>query len=109
MTTTALAASKAYSQLQNLGGLGAGGTKISAPSTSAMPEGDFGSMLGNHIGQLGDMAKVADQKSLGMASNIGNLTDVVTAVAEAETAIQTLAAVRDRVISAYEEIMRMPV
>jgi len=33
----------------------------------------------------------------------------VTAVAESETALQTLVAVRDRVISAYEEIMRMPI
>ena len=33
----------------------------------------------------------------------------VTAVAESETAIQTLVAVRDKVIAAYEEIMRMPV
>jgi flagellar hook-basal body complex protein FliE len=33
----------------------------------------------------------------------------VTAVAESEAAIETRAAVRDRVIAAYEEIMRMPV
>jgi flagellar hook-basal body complex protein FliE len=35
--------------------------------------------------------------------------DVVTAVAESETALQTLVSVRDRVISAYEEIMRMQI
>jgi flagellar hook-basal body complex protein FliE len=33
----------------------------------------------------------------------------LTAVAESETAIQTLVAVRDRVISAYEDIMRMQI
>ena len=38
-----------------------------------------------------------------------DMVDVVTAVAEIETAIETLVAVRDRVIAAYEEIMRMPV
>ena len=37
------------------------------------------------------------------------MVDVVTAVAESETAMETLVAVRDRVISAYEEIMRMPI
>jgi flagellar hook-basal body complex protein FliE len=37
------------------------------------------------------------------------LVDVVTAVAESEAALETLVAVRDKVIAAYEEIMRMPV
>ena len=35
--------------------------------------------------------------------------DVVTAVAETEVAIETLVSVRDRMITAYEEIMRMPI
>jgi flagellar hook-basal body complex protein FliE len=35
--------------------------------------------------------------------------NVVTAVAETEVAVETMVAVRDRVISAYEEIMRMPI
>ncbi|KMO37226.1 flagellar hook-basal body protein FliE, partial [Methylobacterium tarhaniae] len=38
-----------------------------------------------------------------------NVVDVVTAVAESETALQTLVAVRDRVISAYEDILRMQI
>lgn len=37
------------------------------------------------------------------------LTDVVTAVTSAELTLQTVVAVRDRVISAYQEIMRMPI
>ena len=37
------------------------------------------------------------------------MVDVVTAVAESELALETLVAVRDKVIAAYEEIMRMPV
>ncbi len=44
-----------------------------------------------------------------MASGKANIVDVVTAVAETEVAVETLVAVRDRVISAYEEIMRMPI
>ena len=38
-----------------------------------------------------------------------DMVDVVTAVAESETALETLVAVRDRVIAAYEEVMRMTV
>ena len=37
------------------------------------------------------------------------MIDVVTAVAESETAIQTMVAVRDKVITAYEEILKMPI
>lgn len=37
------------------------------------------------------------------------LVDVVTAVAESEAALETLVAVRDKVVQAYEEIMRMPI
>ena len=44
-----------------------------------------------------------------MASGKANVIDVVTAVAETEVAVETMVAVRDRVISAYEEIMRMPI
>ena len=37
------------------------------------------------------------------------LVDVVTAVASAQTSLQTVMAVRDQVISAYKEILAMPI
>ena len=37
------------------------------------------------------------------------MVDVVTAVAETEVALSTMVTVRDKVIAAYEEIMRMPI
>ena len=38
-----------------------------------------------------------------------NLREVVEAVNAAEITLQTVVAVRDRMIAAYQEIMRMPV
>jgi len=38
-----------------------------------------------------------------------DLLDVVQAVNDAETTLRTVTAVRDRVITAYQEIMRMPI
>ena len=38
-----------------------------------------------------------------------NIVDVVTAVAETETTINTLVSVRDKVVAAYEQIMQMPI
>ena len=37
------------------------------------------------------------------------MVDVVTAVSNAEMVLETVTTVRDRVISAYQEIMRMPI
>ena len=37
------------------------------------------------------------------------LTEVVQAVTAAEVTLETVVAVRDRMISAYQEIMRMPI
>ena len=44
-----------------------------------------------------------------MAAGKANMVDVVTAVAETEVAIETLVSVRDKVIPAYEDIMKMPI
>ncbi|MGB4107074.1 MAG: flagellar hook-basal body complex protein FliE [Alphaproteobacteria bacterium] len=38
-----------------------------------------------------------------------DLTDVVQAITSAEVTLQTVVALRDRLISAYQEIMRMPI
>jgi len=38
-----------------------------------------------------------------------SVTDVVTAVNNAEMALNTVVAVRDRVISAYQDIIKMPI
>jgi flagellar hook-basal body complex protein FliE len=37
------------------------------------------------------------------------LVDVVTAVSAAQSSMETVMAIRDQVISAYQEIMRMPI
>lgn len=38
-----------------------------------------------------------------------DLTDVVQAVSNAEVTLQTVTAVRDKVLNAYQEILRMPI
>ena len=43
------------------------------------------------------------------ANGRAELIDVVTAVASAQSSLETALAVRDQVISAYQEIMRMPI
>lgn len=47
----------------------------------------------------------------GVKASMGkaDITDLVTAVNNAEVALQTVTAVRDRVVQAYQDILRMPI
>ncbi|WP_439816010.1 flagellar hook-basal body complex protein FliE [Zavarzinia sp. CC-PAN008] len=54
-------------------------------------------------------SRSAEQQSVQAAAGRADIVNVVTAVTEAETTLQTVVAVRDRVIQAYQEIMRMPI
>lgn len=70
---------------------------------------DFSKMVQEAVGTVVDQGRVADQKAVGLVEGKADVVDVVTAIAETEIALETMVAVRDRVISAYEEIMRMPI
>ena len=70
---------------------------------------DFGATLQNALQGAMDAGNAADTKSMQALSGTGNLTDVVTAVARAKLALQAATAVRDRVVSAYQDIMKMAI
>ncbi|MBX9932343.1 MAG: flagellar hook-basal body complex protein FliE [Methylobacterium sp.] len=105
MPSNAFAAG-AYAAIQNIGAPKGGMPKV-APASGA--EGGFSALLSSAMDRVGDAGAKADAQALAVAGGKANVVDVVTAVAESETALQTLVAVRDRVISAYEEIMRMQI
>ncbi len=70
---------------------------------------DFGAMLQQTLQGAADNLHAADTKSVEALSGGGNLTDVVTALARAELTLQTVTAVRDRVVQAYQDIIKMPI
>ena len=53
--------------------------------------------------------KSAETASMQAVEGKADLNQVVGAVTAAELTVQTVTAVRDRVISAYQEILRMPI
>jgi flagellar hook-basal body complex protein FliE len=72
-----------------------------------------GSDFSNYIsGVLSDTAKQSataeDLAKTGLTGN-GDLTQVVTSVAQAQLALQTTVAIRDRLITAYQSIINMPI
>ena len=69
----------------------------------------FGDLLKDALGGVIDGGRQADQQTVAMASGNANVMDVVTAVAETDVKVSTLVSVRDKVISAYEDIMKMAI
>jgi flagellar hook-basal body complex protein FliE len=58
---------------------------------------------------VAEAGRKSDAQAQALATGKANMVDVVTAVAETETAIETLVSVRDKVIAAYEDILKMPI
>ncbi|MBO9713482.1 flagellar hook-basal body complex protein FliE [Sphingomonas sp.] len=106
MSIGALDAASAYGRVLNVGG----GTKPFAPSSTDGAEGgSFGSMVEGMVTNTGDALRTAEKASAAQVAGKGDLIDVVTAIGAAETALDTMVAVRDRVVSAYTDIMRMQI
>ncbi|MGH6726759.1 MAG: flagellar hook-basal body complex protein FliE [Pseudolabrys sp.] len=69
----------------------------------------FASMVKDAVGGVIEAGRKSDAQTRSMANGKSNMVDVVTAVAETEVAVDAVVAVRDKVIAAYEEIMKMPI
>ncbi|MGV0761956.1 flagellar hook-basal body complex protein FliE [Tistrella mobilis] len=86
---------------------------IKAPGTEggdrAGASGAFADMVSDVIGQSVKAGQASERAAMQAVSGTASLQDVVTSVATAETSLQTVVAIRDRVIGAYQEIMRMPI
>ena len=81
-----------------------------AAATPAAGGGEgFGGVLQRAIEGAVDAGRKADAASAGALTGQVGVTETVLAVTRAEMALQTAVAVRDRVVSAYQEVMRMPI
>ncbi len=71
--------------------------------------GGFGDMLKSALTDAIDTQKTGETASLQAATGKADINSVVAAVSNAELTLQTVLAVRDKVVSAYTEIMHMTV
>ena len=94
------AAANAYTNLQNVGKTGGvkGNDKV-----------NFGDLVKDVARDSVDTIRAGEKVSAQAVTGNATLTDVVQAITDAEMTLQTVVAVRDRMISAYQEIMRMPI
>ena len=104
MSTEALAAVRAYAEAaqrsirehQDTAAAGGGGAEFGSLVTQAIQDTQT---------QIASAEAMTQQAALGKAE----LVDVATAVAAAEISLETVVTLRDQVVQAYQEILRMPV
>ncbi|ODN68689.1 flagellar hook-basal body complex protein FliE [Methylobrevis pamukkalensis] len=104
--TTPVGAANAYQMVSKLANRDPQ-AQTGVPKADAL--GGFGDMLRNQMQSVVETGNASEMKQAALVNGKADIVDVVTAVAETEVALGTMVSVRDRVISAYEEIMRMPI
>ena len=78
-------------------------------TASADPSKSFGAAITQALDQAVQTGHIADDQAMKALGGGGNLTDVVTALSHAEVTLQAATAIRDRVVQAYQDIMKMPI
>jgi flagellar hook-basal body complex protein FliE len=98
----AAVASAAYQAAAKMGG--------AAASSAASPTGaGFGDFLTSAMKDAIGSMKGGEQAAAQQAAGKGDMVSVVNAVNQAELTLDTVVAVRDKVITAYQSIMQMPI
>jgi flagellar hook-basal body complex protein FliE len=80
-----------------------------SPGIGGVAGGDFGATLKRAVEGAVELGRSADAASTQALLGQGSVTDVVLAVSRAEMALQTAVTLRDRVVAAYQDVMRMPI
>ena len=87
----------------------AGAANAYARVASGGGQAGFGDVLAKALDGVVSAGHEADAQSMKAIAGGGNLTEVATAVSHAELALQTAVSIRDRVVQAYQDVMRMPI
>ena len=107
MSLGALDAASAYGRVL---GTAASVKPSAGAGVGAAPEGEgFGAMVEQLVGNAAGAMQAAEAASARQVAGKGDLIDVVTAIGAAETALDTMVAVRDKMVAAYQDIMRMQI
>ncbi|WP_373086812.1 flagellar hook-basal body complex protein FliE [Sneathiella sp.] len=105
--TNALAATQAYSKALTHG------IDIKGGGTDGVDKAGAGASFAQILAEAGNDAiksgVASEQVSMEAVTGNAGLADIVTAVSNAEATLETVVAVRDRVIQAYQDIIKMPI
>ena len=85
------------------------GLEPGATPRSADPGQSFSELLADSVKGAIDVGRQSETMSAKALAGKADLNEVVTAVTNAEVTLQAVLAIRDRVIQAYQDIVRMPI
>ena|ERR1700704_2121939 len=102
------AAAAAYQAIANIGTSSAGGAAATSGAGGA-GLGDFSNFLSTALKDGIGTMKQGETMAARQVSGQANIVDVVGAVNQAEITLDTVVAVRDKVVQAYQSIMNMPI
>lgn len=97
-----------------VGGIGQAGQAGRLIPSLPMPGEDdedkgFGAVLGRALGEVNRLQIEAHDAATALAAGKGDLQEVVVAVQRADVAFQLVVQIRNKLLEAYQEVMRMPV
>nr|WP_276562479.1 flagellar hook-basal body complex protein FliE [Hoeflea prorocentri] len=82
---------------------------VAPGKATATQESEFASMLSSMVADMTATIRHGEQMSMKGINGEANTKEVVDAVMSAERTLQTALAVRDKIVTAYLEISRMPI
>ena len=103
MTLKAIEAIAAYTNAADTGKL------PGAAATGGGSKTNFADFVKDAAEATVDNLRKGEEMTLKSVTGEAELVDIVTAVTNAELTLQTVVAVRDRVVQAYQDIIKMPI
>jgi len=96
-----------FSPLGSLGSISSSLPKL-APLESEDPQGGFSGVLSNAINHVNELSGGAEQQ-IGnlLKGGSGDMSSVMIAIEKADTAFQLMMQVRNKIVSAYQDIEKM--
>ena len=108
MAAIPAAAAAAYQSIANIGSTSAS-TATGANAASIGGAGNFTDFLNGAMKDSVQTMKTGEHMATQQVAGNANIVDVVNAVNSAEITLDTIVAVRDKVVQAYQSIMNMPI
>ena len=105
MAVLPAAAAAAYQSIASMGS----STASTAASAAEKGAGNFGDFLTDAMKDAVSTMKKGEQAAGQHLAGKADIVDVVNAVNQAEITLDTVVAVRDKVVAAYQSIMNMPI
>lgn len=97
----------ALSNVSPLGGVRSGEMGVRSAAPAGTP--DFASVLADLTNRTASDVKAGEETAIKGIQGQAPVQDVVQAVMKAQTSLQTALAIRDKVVSAYQDLTRMPI